>query len=479
MYSRIKTRAMALAIGAAIVLIGAPGAYARDLPRSFAPLAQELTPAVVNISTTKEVEGREGPFSQLPKGHPLRRFFDEFMGSERQQKRKMSSLGSGFIIDRDGYVVTNHHVIAQATEVTVILNDDTRLDAEIVGSDPKTDLAVLKVEAGRELTAVEWGKSAKAKVGDWTLAIGNPFGLGGTVTAGIVSARGRDINAGPYSRFIQTDTSINRGNSGGPLFNMDGKVIGVNTAILSPSGGSVGVGFALPSRVARPIVAELREDGKVVRGWLGVAVQPLTQELAKGLDLPREEGALIGSVSDGGPAQEAGLKSGDVIVAMNGEPVSDASLLAWRVSQTDPGSDVQLTLYRDGEKMSTTVELGRLSDEEAGGATADAGAKMAAKALGLRLVAPEGQALEEFDLPRGVEGAVVVAVQRGGPAASRGIRPGDVIKRLGQTPIQAPRDVYAYVQEAMDQDVDGVVALVQRGGQSQFVSLPLRRADGG
>ncbi len=466
------SRLAGLALGVLLVLAGTAAAQQATRPASFAPLAKDLTPAVVNISTTKEVEGPESPFSQLPEGHPLRRFFDEFMGPQQRRSRKMSSLGSGFIIDDSGYIVTNHHVVKQATDVTVILHDDRRLDARIVGTDPKTDLAVLKVDTDRDLTAVSWGDSDAAQVGDWTLAIGNPFGLGGSVTAGIISARGRDINAGPYSRFIQTDTAINRGNSGGPLFNMDGEVIGVNTAILSPSGGSVGVGFALPSQVAQPIVAELRRSGDVVRGWLGVTVQPVTRKLAEGLDLPQDEGAIIGSVAEGGPAARAGLQSGDVIVAMNGEPVRDSSQLAWRVSQTDPGTEVAFTLYRNGERRSVTVALGRL-DEGGAEVSAEAAAAEAERALGAKLAAPEPQVLEEFDLPRDVRGAVVVSVMRGGPAASRGIRPGDVIARVGRQEVSGPEDVYGYVAKALKQGADGIVALVRRDGRAQFVSLPL------
>jgi len=470
-------RLFAAVVTALVLTAGGAAAHEGGRPGSFAPLAKKLLPSVVNISTTREVEERAGPFSELPEEHPLRRFFDEFTGPRQQRSRKMTSLGSGFIIDEDGYVVTNHHVVQQASDVAVILQDDTRLKAEIVGSDPKTDLAVLKVTTDRDLKAVPWGDSEAAQVGDWTLAIGNPFGLGGSVTAGIVSARGRDINAGPYSRFIQTDTAINRGNSGGPLFNTDGEVIGVNTAILSPSGGSVGVGFALPSKVARPIIAELKETGEVVRGWLGVTVQPVTPRLADGLDLPRDDGALIGGVVEDGPAASAGLESGDVIVAMNGETIANSRDLAWRVSQTDPGTTVELTLYRDGRKQTLTVDLGRL-DEGRGQTTTEAAAKQTAEALGVRLAEPGPRVVEEFSLPRNTKGAVVVGVQRGGPAASRGIRPGDVIARVGKRDVERPDDVHRYVAEALDQGADGIVALVRRDGAAQFVSLPLARPQG-
>jgi serine protease Do len=473
MRTSFTVRTAGALMGAAVLLGGAGGADARDMPQSFAPLAKELSPAVVNISTTKEVDGAQGPFSQLPEGHPLRRFFDEFTGPQQQRQRRMSSLGSGFIVDDDGVIVTNHHVVKQASEIRVILHDDTRVAAEVVGSDPKTDLAVLRIDTDRDLTEVDWGNSETARVGDWTLAIGNPFGLGGSVTAGIISARGRDINAGPYSRFIQTDTAINRGNSGGPLFNMDGDVIGVNTAILSPSGGNVGVGFALPSRVARPIVSELRETGDVTRGWLGVSVQPLTRDLAAGLDLPREDGALVGSVSEGGPADRAGLQSGDVIVAVEGEPVENASKLAWRISQTDPGSEVRLTLYREGERIVRRVTLGELSERAAVSQQPEQRAKLTQRSLGVKLAAPKPRVLEEFDLPRGVDGAVVVAVARGGPAASRGLRPGDVIARVGQTPVEGPEMVHKLVRKALEQGADGIVTLIRRDNQAQYVSLPL------
>ena len=477
----IPGKLFALVLMAAIPAAGTAPAVARETPESFAPLAKELLPGVVNISTTKEVEGRQSPFEQLPPGHPLRKFFEQFQSQGEQPKRTLRSLGSGFIVDADGYVVTNHHVIAEADAVTVVLNDDTRLDAEIVGSDPETDLALLKVAAKRDLPALSWGESEAAQVGDWSLAIGNPFGLGGTVTAGIVSARGRDINAGPYSRFIQTDTAINRGNSGGPLFDMDGEVIGVNTAILSPNGGSVGVGFALPARVAEPIVAELRADGEVTRGWLGVSVQPVTQELAEGLDLPSREGALVGSVTKDSPAAKAGLQSGDVIVGFDDKPVADSAQLAWRSSQRDPGDEVSLTLFRDGTKREITVTLGELDDGDPSAETAvpEEAAKLTAKALGVKVAPVSAKVREEFGLPDGTEGAAVVQVARGGPAASRGIRPGDVIARVGQKPVKTPADLHETVTAAFDKGAKGLVLLIQRGRQGQFVSVPLARPEKG
>jgi serine protease Do len=476
------TNAVAGAACAAALAAAPLAAQARQVPDSFAPVARDLMPAVVNISTTQTVERETGPLGQLPPGHPLREFFEQFKGQQGPKKRELHSLGSGFIVDEDGYVVTNHHVIRKADKVTVVLDDDTKLDAEIVGTDPKTDLAVLKVKTDRELPSVDWGNSRKAEIGDWVLAIGNPFGLGGSVTAGIVSARGRDINAGPYSRFIQTDTAINRGNSGGPLFNLDGKVIGVNTAILSPNGGSVGVGFALPARVAQPIVSELREDGEVTRGWLGVTVQPVTDDLAAGLDLPEDKGALVGNTAKGGPAAEAGLKQGDVIVSLGGKAVEDAGQLAWLVSQRDPGDEVELKLWRDGEKMTKTVKLGELSDAKMARAAPgqqDKAGKAVAKALGLQLAPAKPQVLEQFDLPSGIEGAVVARVARGGPAASRGIRAGDVITQVGRRDVDSPKDVRRLIAKGVEEGADGVVLLVQRGNKSQFVSVPLAQPETG
>ena len=458
---------------AAVALGAATGAAAREVPDTFAPIAERLLPAVVNISTTKRVEGGPG-MPQLPPGSPFKEFFERYFQQRGpQQERELHSLGSGFIIDPEGYVVTNNHVVREADEVTVILQDDTRLRAEIVGRDGKTDLALLRVKAERKLPDVDWGDSDRAKIGDWVLAIGNPFGLGGSVTAGIVAARSRAIGDSPSASFIQTDTAINRGNSGGPLFNTDGQVIGVNTAILSPSGGNIGIGFALPSNVAKPVIQQLKEKGTVTRGWLGVSVQPITDELGSGLDLPERRGALIGSVAPGSPAKRAGLRSGDVILRFGEEAVDDARELARLVAQTPVGKDVTLKVWREGERVELTATIGELSEATARAGRPEEAAKQTARYLGLMLAPPEPQVLDRFGLPSGVKGAVIARIAPGSPAAARGLQPGDVIVKVGRKPVDGPNDVHAAVSRAVDAGKDAIVALVRRGNQARFVALPL------
>ncbi|MEM1398685.1 MAG: Do family serine endopeptidase, partial [Pseudomonadota bacterium] len=344
-----------LTIVAALVLLSPVRAMAQpnNAPDSFADLAERLLPAVVNISTTQRGPQREGPeVPQFPEGSPFEEFFRDFL--ERQERngqpqRRANSLGSGFIVAEEGIVVTNFHVIEGADEITVILQDDTNLKAEVIGRDEKTDIAVLKVEPDEPLPSVPWGDSNAMRVGDWVVAIGNPFGLGGTVTAGIVSARQRDINAGPYIDYLQTDASINRGNSGGPMFNLDGEVIGINTAIYSPSGGSVGIGFAIPSTQASVIVDQLLEFGRTRRGWLGVRIQQVTDEIAESLDLDGARGALVASVTPTGPAEEAGITQGDVIVQFDGKDVTTSRTLPRIVAETQVGKAVSVQVWRRGD----------------------------------------------------------------------------------------------------------------------------------
>ncbi|MGE0714572.1 MAG: Do family serine endopeptidase, partial [Alphaproteobacteria bacterium] len=364
---------LVLVAAAAAATVWTATASARAAPESFADLAAKLLPAVVNVSTSQQTRGgspqaerRRPEMPQVPPGSPFEDFFKEFFERNRPDAgpRRQASLGSGFIIDASGLVVTNNHVIADADEITVILHDDTSLKAEIVGRDAKTDLALLRVKSSKPLPSVKWGDSDTARVGDWVLAIGNPFGLGGSVTAGILSARQRDINSGPYDDFIQTDASINRGNSGGPLFNMAGDVIGVNTAIFSPSGGSIGIGFSIPSALAKPVIQQLKDFGRTRRGWLGVRIQGVTDEIADSLGLGRPRGALIASTTDKGPAAEAGIQAGDVVLTFDGRDITDMRRLPRVVAETPINKRAKVVVWRKGKEMSFDVKVGELDERE-------------------------------------------------------------------------------------------------------------------
>lgn len=450
----------------------------RSTPESFAELVEGKLPAVVNISTTVRAEQQPGPDApQLPPGSPLEELFRDFFGDlAPRRSRPMNALGSGFIIAPDGYVVTNNHVIENASDVTVVLQDDTELTAKVVGRDTRTDLALLKVESENPLPAVEWGDSTGLRVGDWVVAVGNPFGLGGTVTAGIVSATARDIQAGPYDDFLQTDASINRGNSGGPLFGSDGRVVGVNTAIFSPTGGNIGIGFAIPSATAQRIVAELRRTGTVERGWLGVQLQAITPELASSLNLPDRRGALVSQVMPGSPATASDLQPGDMIVEYNGEPVRDGRALARMVATTDPGTQAQLTILRNGQRRTETVRIARLQDEvrqaQARGEQSGSGGPTAGQ-LGLRLAPLTPDLRERLGIADDTAGVAVVGVAPGSVAAERGLRTGDVIRRVGQQAVTQPDQVASAVEEARKQGRTSLPVLVQRGDQSMFVPVPL------
>jgi serine protease Do len=462
----------------AMAIALATNAQAREAPETFADLAEKLLPTVVNVSSTSKIEPGEGAPEDLEE------FFRDFFERRGQPmperpRRAPSSLGSGFIIDSSGYVVTNNHVIAEADEITIRLQDDRTFKAEIVGSDDKTDIALLKIDA-KNLPHVEWGDSDESRIGDWVLAIGNPFGLGGTVTAGIVSARSRDINAGPYDDFIQTDASINRGNSGGPMFNMDGEVIGINTAIFSPSGGSVGIGFAVPSAMARNVVAQLREYGEVRRGWLGVRIQTVTEELAEGLRLDEPRGALVASVTPDGPAEAAGLQQGDVILRFDDKRVDDMRELPRMVAETEIGKKVEVVVWRKGERKTFQVELGTLDDERL--AALEQGAEEestpgatggAVAALGVDLMALSPEVRERFGLGEDVEGVVITDVESGSSAAEKGLQPGDVIVEVDQEPVRSPADVNDRVSAARDEGYRVVTLLVLREGDYQWVAVRL------
>ncbi len=445
-------------------------AHARAAPESFADLAERLLPTVVNISTTQVVETR--------RGEEFEEFFKEFerRGGQPppQEKRRASALGSGFIIDASGYIVTNQHVIAGADEITVRLHDDTLLEAELIGSDEKTDLALLKVKSDEPLPATSWGRSEKTRIGDWVVAIGNPFGLGGTVTAGIVSARQRDINSGPYDDFIQTDAAINRGNSGGPMFNLDGEVIGVNTSIFSPSGGSIGIGFAIPSDLAQNVVMQLRQFGEVRRGWLGVRIQTVTEELAEGLRLGKPRGALVASVTEGGPAEKGGILGGDVILEFDGRTVSDMRKLPRMVAETPIGQDVAVVVWRKGEKKTVTVHLGELDDELVARAmptpeaVEDTG-KVPDLGLALGKITPELR--ERFGLAEKTDGVVITEVDTEGAAAEKGLKPGDVIVEVDQEEVDSPAQVAERVKKAKDEGYRVVTLLVFRQGDFQWIAV--------
>jgi serine protease Do len=471
---------------------------AKASPDSFADLAERLLPSVVNISTTQTMkvnkQGRGPEMPQFPPGSPFEEFFKDFLernqgggngnGGGRPAPRRAQSLGSGFIIDGAGIVVTNNHVIADADEIRVRLQDDTEFEAKLLGRDPKTDLAVLKIEPGKtKLTAVSFGDSDKMRVGDWVVAIGNPFGLGGTVTAGIVSARGRDINQGPYDDFIQTDASINKGNSGGPLFNLAGEVIGINTAIFSQSGGSVGIGFAVASHLAAPVVAQLKDFGRTRRGWLGVRIQTVTDEIAEGFGLSETTGALVAEVTKGGPAEAAGIMPGDVILSFNSRQVESMRKLPRIVAETPVGVDVPVEVWRDGGIAKVTARIGELEEAEkseivsASKTERPSSTKIGrVESVGLELSTLSDPLRAKYRLAKDITGVMVMALDPDGPAAEKGLRPGDVIVEVDQTEVTNPAEVAEIVQKVIDAErKKSVLFTVNRQGAIRFVGLRVKK----
>ncbi len=447
---------------------------AADRPDSFADLAERLSPAVVNISTSTVIKDDNGPsLPRFPEGSPFEDFFKEF--EDRGQSRRAQSLGSGFIIDASGIVVTNNHVIENADKISVILANDEVFEAELIGRDQKTDIAVLKIDPGSStLTAVSFGDSDKLRVGDWVMAIGNPFGLGGTVTAGIVSARGRDIGSGPYDDFIQTDASINRGNSGGPLFNLDGEVIGINTAIFSQTGGSVGIGFAISANLATQVVQQLQDFGRTRRGWLGVFIQEVTDDIAESLGLESANGALVASVTEDGPADQAGLQAGDVILKFDGKNVEKSRDLPRIVAETAVEKTVEVELVRNGKKLVRTVTLGELEQAENGGlltSKTEPGSPETLEDIGLAVAPLDETVAEQFDLEADENTVVVVDVAETGPAGQRGIQPGDIIRRINQAAVTSVKQLADKIREAKQSGRRGVLMLVESGGQTRFVQV--------
>ncbi len=464
----------ALVLGLALSFALAIQAEARGAPESFADLADQVSPSVVNITTSTTVASSGRPDLNVPEGSPFEDFFRDFLNPEQgpggPRARRSQALGSGFVISEDGFIVTNNHVIEGADEIEIEFFSGDRLPATIIGTDPNTDIAVLKVESDAPLPYVRFGDSDVMRVGDWVMAMGNPLGQGFSVSAGIVSARGRELS-GQYDDFIQTDAAINRGNSGGPLFNMDGEVIGVNTAILSPNGGSIGIGFAMSSTVVTDVVAQLREFGETRRGWLGVRIQNVTPELAEAIGLEDERGALVSDVPEG-PAMDAGIQQGDVIVSFDGAEVADTRELVRRVAGTAVGKEVPVIVFRDGATQTLRITLGRREDAE-GAVPAAATSEEPAEAdmLGITVTTVTPDMREQLGLGANVSGLAVTNVDETSEAFEKGLRAGDVITEAGQQSVSAPADLEARIEEAREAGRKSLLLLVRRGGDPRFVAL--------
>ena len=467
----------ALGLGLTLALSPVGEAFARGAPESFADLAADVSPSVVNITTSAVVAAPTGGAPIVPEGSPFEDFFRDFMvpegeggnGAQRQQ-----ALGSGFVISADGFIVTNNHVIDGADEIEIEFFDKTRLKATLVGRDPKTDIALLKVESDAELPFVSFGDSDTMRVGDWVMAMGNPLGQGFSVSAGIVSARGRELS-GSYDDFLQTDAAINKGNSGGPLFNMDGEVVGVNTAILSPTGGSIGIGFSMASNVVTKVVAQLKEFGETRRGWLGVRIQDVTTDVAEAMNLSVAQGALITDVPEG-PAKDAGLLAGDVITTFNGKTITDVRDLTRTVADSPIGEAVPVVVLREGNEMTIDVTLGRRETAE-GEAEAEGElgavpeAPVQSEVLGMTLKPIDGPTAQELGLPAGSEGLAVVNVDAASEAAAKGLSRGDIIVEAGQRPVTSLKDLNDRIEEAKAGGRKSMLLLVRRDGDPRFVAL--------
>jgi len=489
---------------AAAMLVGllAPAAsQMRNGPTSVAPVAEKLIDAVVNISTSQTMKGPEGvPLPRVPKGAPFEEFFEDFFnrrGGRSPADRKVSSLGSGFVIDgKEGLVVTNNHVIDGADEIIVNFHDGSKLKVDkVLGKDTKTDLALLKVTPKKPLPSVAFGGSTKMRVGDWVMAIGNPFGLGGSVTVGIISAKQRDINSGPYDDFLQTDAAINKGNSGGPLFNMDGEVIGVNTAIISPTGGSIGIGFAVPSDTAVAVIDQLRQFGETRRGWLGVKIQSITDELADTLGVQDNSGALVSSVTTDSPAAKAGIQDGDIILKFDGKDVSSMRGLPRIVAQTPIGKEVDVEILRKGQRMNLRVAVARLVEDDDAAKVAtpkeapkskgkgrgkekekdkDSGNKPANSLIGLVLAPLTDELREKNGLGKEVKGVIVLEVDPASPAAEKGVKPGDVIVEVAQDAVNSVDDITKGIDKVKKAGRKAVLLRLESGkGGLRFVAIPV------
>jgi len=464
--------------------------------QSFAPLVKKVLPAVVNISVTEKAAGSDELGTQLPdgfRGAPLDQFLHRFFEQRRGEGlqggppeadgAKRIALGSGFIVDPSGTIVTNNHVVGDAAKVEVVLQDNSKYPAKIVGRDPRSDLAVLKITADKPLPSVSFGDSNAAQVGDWVVAVGNPFGLGGSVTTGIISARGRDIHSGQFDDFLQIDAPINRGNSGGPTFNLSGQVIGINTAIYSPNGGSVGIGFAVPSNVAKNVVDQIESHGKVTRGWIGVQIQPVTGPMAASLGLKDDRGAIVAAVSPNSPGAQAGLKQGDVVLSFNGTEIKDMRDLPRLVAANAPGTKAALTVWRKGETVTLDVTVGDMPENPqvamAGGRQGEAGDETGqAEALGLHLATLDNQLRQELRVGRDVHGAVITGINGDGIGESVGFERGDIIVSINQQPVQNADDAAQMLGKAAGSPQKNALLLINRHGQTRYVGVDLSRNRG-
>lgn len=472
-------------------------------PASVADLAEGLLDAVVNISISQNAEGSDAdsgsPLPKVQKDAPFEQYFNDYFNERKKdgaKGRKVNSLGSGFVIDPAGYIVTNNHVIEGADEIDVNFADGSTLQAKLIGTDPKTDLSLLKVDPTHPLKAVKFGDSRTMRIGDWVMAIGNPFGLGGTVTVGIISARGRNINAGPYDNFIQTDAAINKGNSGGPLFNMNGDVIGVNTAIISPTGGSIGIGFSIPSEIASNVIGQLKQFGETRRGWLGVRVQPVTDEMAKVLGLDVAKGAMISSVIAGGPVDDGSVKAGDVVIEFDGRAVKTARDLPLIVAESPIDTDLKMVVLRDGKSVTLTVRLKQMAkgaedDSDSNAGSMDEGGQGTDKAtpdgndggkavspetpvLGMSLKALDDDLRKQYNIDKSVDGVLVTQVEPGSPAAEKGIVAGDVIVEIAQEFMTTPEDIASKITTLKEADRRNAQVMISNAkGDLRFVALRL------
>jgi serine protease Do len=505
---RLRAAALAAGLGVGLVLLPLAGSQAQDaggnlvqMP-SLSPLVKKVLPAVVNISVLERADAADqtaddgdNEFQGIQPGSPFDEFLKKFFEdrginpkSLPQPRAQRMALGSGFIIDPSGLVVTNNHVVgdAQTNKVTVIFQDDSKHVAKILGRDPKTDLALLKIETSKPLPYVSFGDSGVEQVGDWVVAVGNPFGLGGTVSAGIVSARGRDIHSGPYDDFLQIDAPINRGNSGGPTFNLSGEVIGINTAIYSPNGGSVGIGFAIPSNLAKTVIEQLREHGKVSRGWLGVQIQEVSPAIAKNLGLPNDHGALVADVTKDGPAEKAGIQQGDVIESFGGQDIAKLRDLTRVVAETPVGKSAAVKVWRKGKE--TTLEpviaeqpanMDLVASNSGNGDDQQPAAPQKASALGLKLAPLTVDLRKQLKVPAGVKGVVVSQIADSSPLADVDLQPGDVIVSVNQEPVTTPKEAVAKLKSAQSSSDKSVLLQINRHGVNAFVAWSSDQSDNG